>query len=377
MTSKRCQLTLSSRRGLVGPVVLGLLALAGPASAANAGTAICKSLVERYRAVLKADPTASRAKGFGALSPLETLAKAEGRGVSLAEAVAGFNGNPRAEIEAWAAKEPQQFTLPEELLKKIGNLGQDDLEIEHLPGSDFYAASIVAGTGHCYSSSYFRARSKGQAELAGPPTAWSEAGCGVQRFFGTVDKTPAAFEDGFDGTPDLSADLMVTPWRDGGFGKACTIAFTFTPRFDANKTTNDWDEACSGPDCPALRQAALNLAEAVEKGPAAARKAAIDRLNAAQKREFATLAKLAGAADGAGTRQAYLANELADTAPLRLPVVHAGKVYLASVGHFTTGWRVFSDWSVKLQALEAGQLKDSAAFAIGMTKGDIAKVSIK
>ena len=374
MTSKRCRRPLPSRCDLGGLVVLGLSALAGPAGAANAGTAICQSIVERYRAVLKADPAASQAKEFGALSPLETLAKAEGRGISLAESAAGFNGNPRAEVEAWAAKEPQRFTLPEELLKKIGNLGEDDLEIEHLPGSDFYAASVVAGTGHCYSSSYFRARSKGQAKPAGPPTAWSEAGCGVQRFFGTVDKTPAAFEDGFDGTPDLSADLMVTPWREEGFGKACTIAFTFTPRFDANRTTNDWDETCAGPDCADLRQAALNLAMAVEKGPAAARKAAIGRLSAAQSHEFETLAKLAGAA---GARQAYMADELADTAPLRLPVVLAGKVYLASVGHFTTGWRVFSDWSVKLQALEAGQLKDRAAFAIGMTKGGIAKISIK
>ena len=377
MTSKRCCLPLPSHRGLGGLAVLGVLALAGPASAANAGPAICKSIVERYRAVLKADPTASRAKAFGALSPLETLAKAEGRGISLAGPVASFQGNPRAEVEAWAAKAPQQFTLPEEILKKIGNLGQDNLEIDHLPGSDFYAASIVAGTGHCYSASYFRARSKGQAEVAQAPTAWSEAGCGVKRLFGTVDKTPAAFEEDFDGTPDLTAGLTVTPWRDEDFGKACTIAFTFTPRFDANRTTNAWDENCAGPDCAVLRQAALNLAKAIEKDPAAARKTAIGRLSAAQKRAFATLAKLAGGDDGAGAGQASLADQLADTAPLRLPVVNAGTVYLASVGHFTTGWRVFSDWSVKLQALEAGQLKDRAAFAIGMTKGDIAGISIK
>ena len=57
--------------------------------------------------------------------------------------------------------------------------------------------------------------------------------------------------------------------------------------------------------------------------------------------------------------------------------MHDGKLYLASAGHFIIGWRVYADWSVKLQILDGGALQDKAIFAIGMAKGEIANISIK
>jgi hypothetical protein len=47
------------------------------------------------------------------------------------------------------------------------------------------------------------------------------------------------------------------------------------------------------------------------------------------------------------------------------------RVFLASVGHFSIGWRVFADWKVTVDAAEADKTREIARFAIGMTQGPI------
>lgn len=58
-----------------------------------------------------------------------------------------------------------------------------------------------------------------------------------------------------------------------------------------------------------------------------------------------------------------------DGAPLLLPLVHDGRVYLAGLGHFTVGWRSYSDWSVALKRLDKGKIQDHKTFAIGLIRG--------
>jgi hypothetical protein len=53
------------------------------------------------------------------------------------------------------------------------------------------------------------------------------------------------------------------------------------------------------------------------------------------------------------------------------------RVFLASVGHFTIGWRVFSDWKVTVEASDADKTREIARFAVGMTPGPIVGVSVK
>jgi hypothetical protein len=60
-----------------------------------------------------------------------------------------------------------------------------------------------------------------------------------------------------------------------------------------------------------------------------------------------------------------------------LPMVADNRVLLASVGHFTIGWRVFADWKVTVEAAEADKTREIARFAIGMTQGPLAGVSVK
>jgi len=69
--------------------------------------------------------------------------------------------------------------------------------------------------------------------------------------------------------------------------------------------------------------------------------------------------------------------QLLDSSPLTLPIVVGGQLYLAHVGHFTIGWRNYSDWSVKLDERAGADVKLVAEIAIGMTKGKLKDASVK
>jgi hypothetical protein len=52
-------------------------------------------------------------------------------------------------------------------------------------------------------------------------------------------------------------------------------------------------------------------------------------------------------------------------------------VFLATIGHFTIGGRIFADWKVTVETEDAETTKEIARFAVGMTQGSIVSVSIK
>ena len=66
-------------------------------------------------------------------------------------------------------------------------------------------------------------------------------------------------------------------------------------------------------------------------------------------------------------------HDLTEKSPLILPLVAGGRVYLAAVGHFTIGWRVFSDWKVAVHRVEGDEPKSVANFAVGMSNGRMTK----
>lgn len=360
---------------------LALFAALDRAAAGQESVAVCQAIADRYRALVTDNPKAAHPDSFYTISPLETLANAGARGLVLAKPVARFSGKPAAKAAAWA--KGAHLTLSPQVREEIGKLGEEEIRIDRLPGSDYYAASTIGGTLGCYADTYFSAAKNGAAQVAKAPEAWDDeagAGCGVSRSFASLDKTALAVQDEFSNTPGLSAALTVTPWLQQQFAEACSITIDYAPRFDAHGTYNKWDEKCEGADCEGLRQGALALAEAVQNGPSQAQEARTTALTPAQRKDFDAMNEAAGvegASDVPPADETDPAAALTETAPLRLPLVHEGKLYLASAGHFAIGWRIFSDWSVKLQVLEGGKLQDKAIFAIGMTKGEIAKIAVK
>jgi hypothetical protein len=107
-------------------------------------------------------------------------------------------------------------------------------------------------------------------------------------------------------------------------------------------------------------------------------------MTAAQREQYQRLKRVADRPnaddpqpDGDDAAKPSTAATLTDTVPLLLPMVVDDRVFLASVGHFTIGWRVFADWKVTVEVADAERTREIARFAIGMTQGPIVSVSIK
>jgi uncharacterized protein len=353
------------------------LAALKAAPAAPETSAICGKLADRYAALLAKDPEAPYKKSFYAESPLQVLAAASDAGVMVAAPAADIDDVTRAKLAAWAKAEPQPFVFPDALAAEIVALGAHTrLVIDRLPGEAFYAAGVTEGTLNCYSAIYFTIAG-GMARKAVEPEGGEEDGCGLSRAFGRFDGAPVAYGEGFDHTPSLSSYVEIIPWRSGGFGPACTAHFEFAPRFAERATYNKWEEHCAGADCEILRKEALALVEAAQKHPLAARKAALARLSATQAAEFTKMEEAAGLAHPFSGDPDDPAQYSDEGGTLKLPLLHGGRLYLAELGHFTIGWRGFSDWRVALEQLDKGKLAESSVFAIGMTKGALRGASAK
>jgi uncharacterized protein len=267
---------------------------------ANGKTEVCRKIADRYRALVKTNPQAPYAKSFNAETPLKVLAAAKGSGVTIAKPV--VEAVPDREFFDWAKRSPQSFVLPAEILDEIIEEASIShyLRVDRLPGSNYFAASTIEGTGHYYRGVYFEVE-KGRAHLAAAPNGWEEGSPSDDYLFGMVDGTPVAFLDqpGWVGEGfgfSLTSYLTVMPWRKDHFDPACVVTFQFSPRFDLHGGVNPGheDDSCDGADCDELRRAALALVEEAEKNPLEAPKTAIARLTPSQRDAFAALLKERG-----------------------------------------------------------------------------------
>lgn len=359
--------------GVVAALVLGSQASATRLAAQSAPVAprLCRTAAAIYKGSFTVDPRAPSSKSFYPQSPLTALAAKAGSGIRIAPHIAetGKDNAPRH----WERNQNPPFSMPPALRDAIG---KSDF-IDRLPNTGFYAASSIEGTAHCYDSTYYEVK-QGRVELAAGPGNWNDddgAGCGVSRAFGTIGAMPVAFEEDYDYSPSMTSSLSISGWTNGRFGPSCTISFRFAPRFAAQGTYNAWQQSCAAANCDALRNAALGLVETVQAGPRDAVTGLLNKLTPAQKAAFLRMASDAhikppetSVADTA---------ELTDTAPLALPLVVDNRLYLALAGHFTIGWRTFSDWSVKIDQRKGKELGEVAAFAIGMTKGRLKSADVK
>jgi len=302
--------------------------------------------------------------------------------VTRAEPLAEFDAFSPKKLADWAKKAKPPFALSPDVTKALDELGNGKVRLERLPGTAFHMASAVQGTAHCLVGVYFETRD-GKARAAKPPGAFSREegeGCGVARAFGSIDGVPAAFEEEYDFGPSLQSSLALSRWDKDRFVVSCRVRFGFEPRFDPHRSLNAWEQSCTGPDCEALRQKALALVEAVEKDPLAAQKQAHETaLAEAEQLNSGRLVRRVETeldAPPQGVDNPHNPASYKDQTPLTLPVIHAGKLYQASIGHFTIGWRIFGDWSLKLVPAVAGQ-GEEMSFAIGMSRGKLLGFQVK
>ena len=157
------------------------------------------------------------------------------------------------------------------------------------------------------------------------------------------------------------------------------------------KTFNDWpglnnweNNECGSGGCEGFRRAAMNLVRQTQQDRAGVEAHLLAALTGLQREEYQRLKRVADRpaaddppAEGDDAPKPKTAAALTDTNPLLLPMLVDGHVFLASVGHFTIGWRVFSDWKVTVEAGEADTTREIAHFAIGMRQGPIVSVTVK
>lgn len=345
---------------------------------------LCQRVVDLYRSVLEANPKAAKVQGNSQFlaSPFDVLLAAKTSGVSSAEPREFSDGAPE-KIAAWARLEKPAFEFPPDLLEAIAADHNWILRVDRLPGGNFFAAYRIEGTGYCYHSDYFVVR-EGRARRASGPPAWHEDsgyGCGVDRFFGTIDNNPVAVEiDDKAFTAAFGSSLSVMRWERDHFGPACVVDFDFAPAFNARVHgvmggSGQEDDACVGSDCNDLQQSALELAEKVQRSPQEARQKALAQLTPQQNAEFAAMMAEFPLETAANEDVADPAH-LRDTAPLTIPLVLAGKVCRASIGHTTMGWRTWPDWNVKFECRESGTLR-GPNFIIGMGRGRFLNATVK
>lgn len=338
-------------------------------------TSNCRKIADRYRSLASAHPGEA---------PLRVLVASPASGVTLTEPLAGMQ-DPKSELPVWATKQSPPFIVPDGLTQSL--MSMSIWTLEKLPDANFYWLSSIAGTAHCYDSHYF-VISNGRAEEQAAPRGFEDgegAACGVEDEFGRIDAASVFLEENYDWTPRMSSSITVATWQDGDFRGACKITFSFAPKF-SDQTLNTWDnlepdswKACTGPKCADLHRAAFDLVAAVQKDPIQAQTRLRSLLSAAQLAEYETATKLATqdqpGSGGDPNAKVDPAN-ITEEDPLLIPYVYGGRVYLASLGHFTIGWRYFADWGVTFNALEDGKLTPQGHFAVGMIKGELEKASV-
>ena len=320
-------------------------------------TRLCKTIADSYRPLANAHPGEA---------PLEVLTKSTDSPIKLASKFEPIQ-QPVTDLSNWAAAQKPPFTLSSDLqkaLKQYGQYGGGIVTLIKALGVDFYTIGRIQGSMGCADDLSFVVR-KGIAFLATNPENSVEGRCGSGASFATVAGSPAAIEETYDWRPGMAASLDVWTWDGEDFTVSCRVSLKYKPRFTA-KTLNRWGETCEGSDCEELRNASFKLAEAAEANPDALQRRSIDALTAVQKEQFAAMKE---------AFQSKVRDPSSDD-PFSLPFVHHDQLYLASIGHYSVGWRVFADWSVIFDSWDDAKLTPRGSFSVGTWKGDLESVSV-
>jgi hypothetical protein len=298
----------------------------------------------------------------------------------------------RQEFTTRAERLKPPFTPSGELLKALDDLNEVVVVVA-LPGTNMLAANSLGGTAHCNSTVFFSTANRGSRLLEGPES-WKDdhgASCGVTRSFVSIDRVPFAIDDSLDFGPSLVSTLTLTPWIGGKWAEPCEADFVFAPHFDTKSMLNDWPSLNNweanhcGNDCEGFQRAALELVRQTQLDPAGAEARLLAAMTVPQRDEYLRLKRITDRPDAAANlpaggddaKRRAAAAALTDTTPLLLPIVIDSRAYLATVGHFTIGWRYFSDWQVTVETGEADKTKEIARFAIAMTPGRIVSATVK
>jgi uncharacterized protein len=318
-------------------------------------TYMCKIIADLYRPL---------ANAHAEEPPIKVLAQSAGSQVKLAKPET--DQQPVSELAGWAAARKPPFSLSPDLVKALERYRQSGGggSLIKALGIDFYTIARAQGSMNCEDDLSFVVR-KGIAFPATSPGDTSEGRCGSGAWFATVAGSPVAIEENYDWRPGMTASLDVWTWDGQDLTESCQVSLKYKPQL-TSKTLNSWGETCQGNDCIELREASFKLAEAAEANPDALQKRSLDALVAKQKEQFEAM------------KEAFesQARDPSSDDSFTIPFMHHDQLYLASIGHYSIGWRVFADWSVLFTSWDDAKLTPRGSFSVGTWKGDLERVSI-
>jgi hypothetical protein len=371
--------------------MIALIATIALADTAQAAAGSCKAAARHLLTLIKHDWPASDENTPGAVGDMMGLIMGKSPAGLVPGATRLALKYSREAFTRRAERLKPPFTPSRELLNALDDL-DENLVVVGLPGTDILAANSIGGTANCNSTVFFSSLNR-RSRLVQGPTSWKNnpgGSCGLTRSFVSIERVPFVIDDSLDSGPRLTSTLTLTPWIGGKWTEPCRADFVFAPHFDTGKTLNDWASLNNwkanncGTDCERLQRAALGLLRQTQLDAAGVEARLLAAMTAPQREQYRQLKKIADRPDAAdvpaggdAAEQRITAAGLTDTNPLVLPMLLDDRVFLASVGHFTVGWRVFGDWKVTVEAGEADKTREIARFAIGMKKGRIIGATVK
>jgi hypothetical protein len=381
---------MSASSATARAVVASLLAMALP-NASSAATASCQQAAQHLVTLVKQSWPSSDQGTQGATGDMIGLITRQTPAGVVTGATRFKLTYSHQKFTALAEQMKPPFTPSGELLTALDELDAE-IAVVALPGTRMFAANSTGGTAHCNSTVFF-STAKRHAHPVEGPESWKDDGgasCGVTRSFISIDGTPFVIDDSLSAGPGLASTLTLTPWANGKWLQPCRAEFVFAPHFDTKGLLNDWaglngwaKNDCGAGGCDAFQRAAFTLVQQTQQDRAGVESHLLAAMTSAQRGEYQLIKRLADKpepddshAGGDAGKPATTAG-LTDTMPLVLPVVVDNHVYLATVGHFTIGWRLFADWKVTFEAGEADKTREIARFAIAMTPGPIISTVVK
>jgi uncharacterized protein len=335
----------------------------------DARKAPCEALVKAYSEKITSDPHSAfvvSPSGFASANdPSQFVLNAQ-------KSLAHFDRDEilRHFVERLFLHREQPPNAPMHGLHELAAAARSSsVELDHLPNTDVYALSAIAGTLSCYQFDYVFRMRKSSAYYISAPEGWEKDesdGCMVSRDFGTLSEKPIAFETSFNRS-FLRETIRLSSWIGDHFAPACKAEFAFAPTFDERPPRSAWagDDGysdCEDDACQNLRSKTVELIEQIVRGPRGALADAMASLNDEQRRKFAEW--IAGRNIKPSASNDWMDFDADD--PFLAPLLLNGRLFVAQLWHFDIHDVAQPDWKVSIEPVLGSA---SYTFLVGTRPG--------
>ncbi len=238
-------------------------------------------------------------------------------------------------------------------------------ELQHFGKSNLHMAVSIQGSAGCQYITFFATVPDGTSDLIEgmPPILRDKpegsllpcSGAGSLAHAGTAGGEPAFI---VDIGADQDNEFNITPWRDGGWQKACTVAIHYSATFTVT------DRSCKDADCAKVSELARDLAMKLDRDPKSL------PIAKTSSRELSGPSELP-------TFRPVIDHETFAPEAIATPVIFEGQEYIARLGHRAIGWRYFPDYLFGLYRKVGDRIEPVAGIRIDKMRDKPVGITVK